>query len=119
PYAVAAWIHVAFVSCHPFQDGNGRMSRILYSLPLLRADLPPMVITKPMVYNYIQALCVIRLECALIVGWQAQVHKDYGPLTLFIAGAIETTLKRVASIKPQDATTLFFDQEFKTAPFVS
>lgn len=44
PFAAAAWISHVFVTIHPFEDGNGRLSRILASIPLLRQGLPPLCI---------------------------------------------------------------------------
>ncbi|OSX63197.1 hypothetical protein POSPLADRAFT_1140398, partial [Postia placenta MAD-698-R-SB12] len=44
PFATAAWVQHTFVSIHPFEDGNGRLSRILSSIPLLRMGLPPLCI---------------------------------------------------------------------------
>lgn len=32
--------HIAFEKIHPFEDGNGRVGRILYNLQRLRAGLP-------------------------------------------------------------------------------
>jgi Fic family protein len=40
----AALFHHRFVSIHPFDDGNGRMARILMNLILMRAGFPPVVI---------------------------------------------------------------------------
>lgn len=40
PFALSAWISDVFVSLHPFDAGNGRMARLLASIPLLRAGLP-------------------------------------------------------------------------------
>ncbi|KIM35851.1 hypothetical protein M413DRAFT_32208 [Hebeloma cylindrosporum] len=45
PYLVAAWLHYAFVAIHPFQDGNGRMSRLLASIALRRHHLFPLLVT--------------------------------------------------------------------------
>ncbi|KAN0074410.1 Fido domain containing protein [Tylopilus felleus] len=45
PFATAAWIHVTFTRCHPFDDGNGRMARLLSSIPLVRHGFPPMCIS--------------------------------------------------------------------------
>lgn len=36
PAIVAAWIHVATAAIHPFDDGNGRASRVLASLAMYR-----------------------------------------------------------------------------------
>jgi Fic family protein len=32
---------VSFLAIHPFQDGNGRLSRVLTTLPLLRSGYAP------------------------------------------------------------------------------
>jgi Fic family protein len=44
PFATAAWLHLVFVSCHPFEDGNGRVARLIASIPLIEAGLPPLCI---------------------------------------------------------------------------
>ncbi|MBI5389093.1 Fic family protein [Candidatus Woesearchaeota archaeon] len=37
----AIQFHSAFISIHPFIDGNGRVSRLVFNWMLLRANLPP------------------------------------------------------------------------------
>ena len=44
PTLIATVFHHAFVAIHPFDDGNGRLGRILMNFVLLRAQLPPAVI---------------------------------------------------------------------------
>ncbi|KZW03771.1 hypothetical protein EXIGLDRAFT_2945 [Exidia glandulosa HHB12029] len=44
-FAMASWIHLICVRCHPFEDGNGRISRILASIPLMMDGLPPLYIS--------------------------------------------------------------------------
>ena len=40
----AAWLHHRFVRTHPFQDGNGRMSRLLIAYVYLkRWEIPPII----------------------------------------------------------------------------
>lgn len=40
PFESAAWLSYEFVSIHPYDDGNGRMCRMLLNMVLLRSDVP-------------------------------------------------------------------------------
>ncbi|MEO7174225.1 MAG: Fic family protein [Saprospiraceae bacterium] len=44
PCKLAAMLHYKFVRIHPFDDGNGRVSRLLMNYVLLNNDLPPIII---------------------------------------------------------------------------
>jgi hypothetical protein len=46
PVIVSAWAHHRFTQIHPYQDGNGRVSRALTTMILLRAGLLPLVIDR-------------------------------------------------------------------------
>ncbi len=52
----AAWLHHRFVRTHPFQDGNGRVSRLLMAWAYLKRSLPPPVIAALAKPDYINAL---------------------------------------------------------------
>ncbi len=52
----AAWLHHEFVRVHPFQDGNGRMSRLLMAYVFARNGEFPPIITKAGKDEYIDAL---------------------------------------------------------------
>jgi fido (protein-threonine AMPylation protein) len=56
PLLHAALFHHQFASIHPFDDGNGRMARILMNLILMRAGFPPVVIKLQNREPYIAAL---------------------------------------------------------------
>ena len=56
PNAKAAWLHHRFVRTHPFQDGNGRVSRLLMAWAFVRDGLPPPIITAEGKPDYIAAL---------------------------------------------------------------
>ena len=45
PYQREALFHLYFIRIHPYEDGNGRTSRLLLNYNLLRQGLAPVIIT--------------------------------------------------------------------------
>ena len=56
PIERAAKVHADFVGIHPFIDGNGRTSRLLINLELMKAGYPPCVITVEKRLAYYESL---------------------------------------------------------------
>ena len=56
PASLAAILHYEFVRIHPFDDGNGRLSRLLMNYVLIRHGLPPVVIKAEQKKEYLFAL---------------------------------------------------------------
>jgi hypothetical protein len=56
PIVLSAWLHHAFTQIHPFQDGNGRIARLLASLVLIKFDLFPLTVKRTEKLEYIKAL---------------------------------------------------------------
>ena len=56
PFVQAAWLHHAFMSIHPFADGNGRVSGFITSVILMQHGLPPFVVSTNDTFEYVAAL---------------------------------------------------------------
>lgn len=56
PEDLAAYLHYRFVRIHPFDDGNGRVARLLMNYVLLKHNLPPVIIKSADKANYLLAL---------------------------------------------------------------
>lgn len=56
PVVLAALLHYNFVRIHPFDDGNGRLSRLLMNYILFKHDLPPVVIKSANKKDYLRVL---------------------------------------------------------------
>lgn len=56
PLIIAATLHYRFVRIHPFDDGNGRVSRLLTNYHLLKKGYPPVIVKSPDKHNYLMAL---------------------------------------------------------------
>ena len=79
PVTRAAVAHHDFEALHPFQDGNGRVGRLLLNLMLMQEGYPPALILRDWRPRYIQAL--------------QQGHRgDYTPLVNLIGQAVEEAL---------------------------
>lgn len=56
PVVLAAQFHYKFVRIHPFDDGNGRMARLLMNLALMTQGFPPVIIKSDEKETYYRSL---------------------------------------------------------------
>lgn len=77
PVERAARIHADFVKIHPFVDGNGRTSRLLMNLELMKNGFPAVVLPVEKRLEYYEALDA------------AHTKNDYGPFLNLIAEIAE------------------------------
>jgi len=56
PVLVAAWLHHRFTQIHPYQDGNGRLARVIVTMVLVQHDLLPVVLDRDIRTEYIDSL---------------------------------------------------------------
>lgn len=94
PVERAAQFHYKFVLIHPFDDGNGRMSRLLMNLLLMQAGYYPCIIQNAHRRRYIQVL------------EQVDSVKDVSLLTTFVAQELLSTEEKVLDIVKGKAVVL-------------
>lgn len=80
PLLVAAIFHHEFVAIHPFDDGNGRMGRILMNFTLMRHGFPPIVVEQQQRSEYYDALS--RADSG-----------DYSPLVTYLTDGLLASLR--------------------------
>ena len=103
PLLVAAWLHHAFSTIHPFQDGNGRVGRALLTWHLVKHGFLPIVISRDIRTEYIDALegadrgqmsmlvsLIVRLEKRTILEALGQ------PISVPDSGVLDQVMEGIA-----------------------
>lgn len=83
PVERAAIFHYRFVCIHPFDDGNGRMARLLMNLILMQTHCYPCVIRNEKRRFYLEAL------------EKTDVSGDYNDFILFVAEEMAASLDNI------------------------
>lgn len=81
PIERAARVHADFVKIHPFTDGNGRTSRLLMNLELMKSGYPPVVLPVERRLEYYEALDA------------AHTKQDYKPFLNLSVEVVEAGFK--------------------------
>ena len=90
PFIIASLFHHRFVSIHPFDDGNGRMTRILMNLILMRNQYPLIVVPMKLREAYYGILS------------QADVN-EFEPLVQYFGNLLKHSLEiQLKGIKGED-----------------
>ena len=86
PLILAGTFHYEFVAIHPFDDGNGRMARLLMNLILMQAGYPPVVVRidgRPEYYLALAQADAGELDNFITLIGNLLIHS----LELFLRGA--------------------------------
>jgi len=81
PIELAARVHIDFVGIHPFIDGNGRTSRLLMNLELIKQGYPPAIIKVENRLEYYKALDL------------AHTKKEYGTFMKLMCKVVEESFE--------------------------
>ncbi|WP_442846868.1 Fic family protein [Leeuwenhoekiella sp. H156] len=100
PLICATWFHHAFTIIHPFQDGNGRVARLLASLILIKNGLFPFtVLREEAKVKYITALEKADLgEPQMLVNYFAEVQKRHIEKALNLKEVSSSSFEEIANI---------------------
>ncbi|KAF9024992.1 hypothetical protein BDZ89DRAFT_1068630 [Hymenopellis radicata] len=85
PFGLASWLHFVLARCHPFNDGNGRTTRMVASIPLMRAGYPPIAINLSQRAGYLSAI-------------NKAYDGDFKPLANCICEGMKDTIKSVREV---------------------
>ncbi|MEA3496556.1 MAG: Fic family protein [Bacteroidota bacterium] len=100
PLICATWFHHAFTTIHPFQDGNGRIARLLASLVLIKSGFFPFtVLREEAKVKYINALeQADKGQPQMLIDYFAEVQKRHIEKALNIKEVSSTSFEEIADI---------------------
>ena len=114
PVELAALFHYRYIRIHPFEDGNGRIARLLMNYILLRFGYPMIVIRSKNKKKYLEALGKADMQVGTIPSDGAHVTLEQAqPFVTYITKQVEDTLQAdLDFLKEKDNAVWWFNGEF-------
>ena len=111
---LCALFHYRYIRIHPFEDGNGRIARLMMNYILLRHNYPMIVVKSADKENYLRALsqCDGFTGTAPSAGAHAEL-KDIQPFVAYIENCMERALN--TCIKAAKGLSIEEDDDFAKA----
>lgn len=119
PVELAALFHYRYIRIHPFEDGNGRIARLIVNFILARHDYPMIVVRSRSKKDYLEALHQADLEVGATPSAGAHAPLEHiRPFSkYFTAMAAEEIYNDVRFVTEPDENVWWYDGqrvEFRT-----
>lgn len=113
PVELAALFHYRYIRIHPFEDGNGRIARLMVNFILTRHDYPMIVVRSRRKSEYLEALHQADLEVGPVPGDGAHAEiKDIRPfLKYFNKLAAAEVYNDVLFVSEKNENVWWYDGE--------
>ena len=113
PVELAALFHYRYIRIHPFEDGNGRIARLMVNFILCRHDYPMIVVRSRNKSEYLEALHQADLEVGPVPndGAHAQL-KDIRPFMKYFNELVATEVYNdVLFVSERNENVWWYDGE--------
>ena len=113
PVELAALFHYRYIRIHPFEDGNGRIARLMMNFILTRHDYPMIVVRSRKKSEYLEALHQADIEVGPVPSDGAHADiKDIRPFLKYFNKLVATEVYNdVLFVSERDENVWWYDGE--------
>ena len=113
PVELAALFHYRYIRIHPFEDGNGRIARLMVNFILARHNYPMVVVRSRKKSEYLEALHQADLEVGPVPGDGAHAEiKDIRPFLKYFNNLVATEVYNdVLFVSEKNENVWWYDGE--------
>lgn len=111
PIQLAALFHYRYIRIHPFEDGNGRIARLMVNFILLRHKWPMMVIRSKNKKAYLNALALADIAVGPIPASGAHASlQSITPFVTYMENSLSSDIAATLEILTGDRETIWWHE---------